>query len=101
MLAALARGVTDQSEPDASGSPGALPGGLRGEAVGVRGGRILHCALLSPPGCQRSGRTACAGNCGGEAPGALAVIAGGPADGSATVLFRLWGSLVRHHPPAT
>lgn len=64
----------------------------------MRGWQALALCFALPPGCQRSGRTACAGNCGGEASGALAEIAGGPADGSATVLLRLWGSLGRHHP---
>lgn len=64
----------------------------------MRGWQNLALCFALPPGCQRSGRTACAGNCGGEASGALAVTAGGHADGNAIILFRLWGSLVRHHP---
>lgn len=64
----------------------------------MRGWQDLALCFALPPGCKRSGRTACAGNCGGEASGARAVTAGGPADGSATVLLRLRGSLVRHHP---
>lgn len=33
-----------------------------------------------------------------ESVRALAVIAGGPGSSSRQFLFRLWGSLVRHHP---
>lgn len=64
----------------------------------MRGWQNLALCFALPPGCQRSGRTACAGNCGGEASGELAVIAAGHADGSGITLCRLWGSLVRHHP---